>query len=129
MDFDHSLEIITPDITNILTIGGSALELPVGTLGARPDGTATGAIRFNTTTNQLEVVGASTWELLPTSAVGNIAGTASNVTGIITIANGGTGQTTANAALQLLETYGIIGSGRASQITDDPIQDSERPLY
>lgn len=33
------------------------------------------------------------------------------------------------AGLQLLETYGIIGSGRASQITDDPIQDSERPLY
>ena len=102
MDFDHSLEIITPDITNILTIGGQALELPFGITSARPAGAVSGALRYNTTLGQLELFGATAWEPLPSSVTGNITGTATNVTGTVAIANGGTGQTTAGAALTAL---------------------------
>ena len=102
MNFDHSLEKITPDFTNILTIGGQALELPFGNTNNRPAGAVSGALRYNTTLGQLEFLGATTWEPIISSVSGNINVTATNVTGTIAIANGGTGQTTASAALTAL---------------------------
>ena len=102
MNFDHSLEKITPDFTNILTIGGQALELPFGNTNNRPAGAVSGALRYNTTLGQLEFLGATTWEPIISSVAGNINVTATNVTGTIAIANGGTGQTTVGAALTAL---------------------------
>lgn len=102
MNFDHSLEKITPDITNILTIGGQALELPFGNTNARPADAASGSLRYNTTLGQLEFLGMTTWEPIVSSVAGNINVTATNVAGTVAIANGGTGQTTPSAALTAL---------------------------
>lgn len=62
MQFDNSMEIITPDLTNILTIGGTALELPHGVTANRPGEAIPGAVRYNTTLGQLEIRGAAVWE-------------------------------------------------------------------
>lgn len=62
MDFDYTSEIITPDSTNILTIGGTgALEVPSGTTGERPVSVANGGIRYNTTTSSIEFYENNTW--------------------------------------------------------------------
>lgn len=73
MDFDHSREIITPDITNVLTIGGYALELPTGTTNNRPQDAAIGAIRYNTTSKRLEFLGEIEWEPVTTTTTVNVA--------------------------------------------------------
>jgi hypothetical protein len=112
MNFDHSLEKITPDFTNILTIGGQALELPFGNTNNRPAGAVSGALRYNTTLGQLEFLGATTWEPIISSVSGNINVTATNVTGTIAIANGGTGQTTVGAALTALLPPQASASGQ-----------------
>lgn len=69
MDFDHSKEIITPDITEILTIGGNALELPVGITAARPVDTATGGIRYNTTIDDVEILAETGWRPVSSSPI------------------------------------------------------------
>lgn len=62
MDFDHSFDKITPDITSQLTIGGNgALVLPSGTTTARPSGASVGGLRWNTDTAGLEVYSGSAW--------------------------------------------------------------------
>lgn len=66
MDFDHSIDLITPDITSILTIGGTgALELPSGATADRPvTDLNNGAIRYNTTISNLEAYIANAWQPL-----------------------------------------------------------------
>jgi hypothetical protein len=63
-----------------------------------PSSIVTDAIRWNTTNNRWEKYNGSVWNILTSSYAINISGTASNVTGIVAIANGGTGATTASAA-------------------------------
>jgi hypothetical protein len=67
MQFDNSVEVITPDLTNILTIGGTALEIPHGTTATQPSEAIPGAIRYDTTVGQLSIRGASAWEHIPSS--------------------------------------------------------------
>jgi len=61
MDFDTSLETITPITTSSLTIGGTGgLVLPTGSTGQRPGSPVTGLLRYNSTTAQIEFY-QSTW--------------------------------------------------------------------
>lgn len=112
MNFDHSLEKITPDTTNILTIGGQALELPFGASNARPTGAVSGALRYNTTLKQLEFLGETTWEPIISSIAGNVNVTATNVTGTVAVGNGGTGQNSSSAALKALLPPQTSASGQ-----------------
>jgi hypothetical protein len=87
MDFDFTNETITPDNTNILTIGGTgALELPSGTTLQEPGTAIAGAIRWNTTNTQVEYYTGASW----TTFVTPISGTANQVavsssTGAVTL--------------------------------------------
>jgi hypothetical protein len=56
MQFDHTTETIHPDLTNLLTIGGTGgLEIPMGTTAQRPVDAIPGTLRYNTTTEQIEI--------------------------------------------------------------------------
>jgi hypothetical protein len=87
MDFDFTTETITPDNTNILTIGGTgALELPSGTTLQEPLSAIAGAIRWNTTNTQVEYYTGALW----TTFVTPISGTANQIsasasTGAVTL--------------------------------------------
>lgn len=112
MDFDFTTETITPDSTNILTIGGTgALELPSGTTGQQPvSGLAAGAMRWNTTSTQMEYYSGSAWSnfggsVTSVNASGGTTGltfsggpitTSGTLTlsGTLSVSNGGTGATT-----------------------------------
>lgn len=55
MDFDFTTETITPDNTNLLTIGGTGgLEIPVGDTATRPISPVEGTIRYNTDLSKIE---------------------------------------------------------------------------
>ncbi len=72
MDFDYTTETITPDNTNILTIGGTGgLEVPFGTTSQRPPSPSNGIIRYNTDTGQLEGYYSNSW----TSSTNSFANT------------------------------------------------------
>lgn len=66
MDFDNSLDIITPDVgSNTISIGGSgSIRIPTGTSGQRPGSSLeAGMLRFNTDTSiGLEVYNGSIWQ-------------------------------------------------------------------
>ena len=65
MDFDFTTETITPDNTNILTIGGNGgLELPPGTTAQRPGSAANGLLRYNSDTGQVEAYYYDMWNSL-----------------------------------------------------------------
>lgn len=81
MDFDYSNETITPDNTNLLTIGGNgAFELPFGTTAQRPvAGLDNGALRYNTDLSVIEGYVASSWTPMATGStsitlVGDVTG-------------------------------------------------------
>jgi hypothetical protein len=76
MDFNFSTETITPDETDILTIGGTgAIELPTGGTSARPvTGLDNGAMRYNTDINNIESYINGSW-----SPMGSGTGTVSSV--------------------------------------------------
>jgi len=84
------------DGTNVVMSGIQVGDVP--TLNQNTTGTAANiTATSNSTLTTLSVLS------LPGSQVtGNISGNAANVTGIVAIANGGTGQTTANTALNAL---------------------------
>ena len=68
MDFDNSLDIITPDLQSSITIGGTGgLIVPVGSTVNRPAATD-GMIRFNSDFGTLEYVTGGTYVQVPTSA-------------------------------------------------------------
>lgn len=86
MDLDFTLETITPDASTILTIGGDgALQLPAGGVGSRPAGVLAGALRWNTSTPQIEYYGGSSWSAFVTSVTGSAGVIASSSTGSITL--------------------------------------------
>ena len=117
MDFDFTTETITPDVSTILTIGGTgALELPSGTTAQEPGTAVAGALRWNTTQTWVEYYNGTIWQPFtsPSSAVTSFsAGTTgftpnTATTGAITLAgtlgatSGGTGSGTAPSAGQFL---------------------------
>ena len=82
--------------TNVVMSGIQAGDVP--TLNQNTTGTAA---NITATTNST-LITLSSLSLPGSQVTGNISGNAANVTGIVAIANGGTGQTTANAALNAL---------------------------
>jgi hypothetical protein len=102
MDFDYSTETITPELTNLLTIGGTgALEVPIGITSERPvTGLANGALRYNTTLSVLEGYINSSWYTVTTAGTstplvlsGDVSGTGttSAVTTTLATVNGNVG--------------------------------------
>ncbi len=64
MDFDYNLETITPDLTAILTIGGTGcLQPPSGTTAQQPGTAVAGALRWNSSlsTPSLEYYNLAIW--------------------------------------------------------------------
>lgn len=140
MDFDFTLEVITPDLSTLLTIGGSgALQLPSGIQSLRPGTVVAGAMRWNTTVPQLEYYNGTAWisaggsvtsVTLATGTTGLTVNAATTATitssgtfiiaGTLATGSGGTGLTTTGTANQFLgvnvggtalEYKTIIGSG------------------
>ena len=73
MDFDNSLDIITPDLQPTLTIGGTgALVVPSGTTAQRPTA-ANGMLRYNSDSNALEVVTGGTYQPVAVGPVGTVS--------------------------------------------------------
>ncbi len=81
MDFDYNLETITPDLTSILTIGGTGcLQLPSGTTAQEPGAAVAGGLRWNSTVPQLEYYTGAAWVSLSTNnSVTGIIGTPNQV--------------------------------------------------
>lgn len=110
MDFDYDTETITPDNTNLLTIGGSGgFELPIGTTLQRPvTGIANGALRYNTDLSVIEGYVALSWTPLSTGSTsitltGDVTGT-----GTSTIA---TTLATVNANVGTFASVTVNGKG------------------
>lgn len=78
MDFDFTTETITPDSTNILTIGGSGgLEISIGSTAERPVSPINGTIRYNTTLSTIEGYSNDSWTSL--IGIASIEGTANQI--------------------------------------------------
>ncbi len=69
----------------------------------------TGTASNITATTNTTLITLSSLSLPGSQVTGNISGNAANVTGIVAIANGGTGQTTANAAFDALSPMTTLG--------------------
>jgi hypothetical protein len=62
MDFDFTTETITPDSTNVLTIGGTGgIELSIGTTAQRPVSAVNGTLRYNTDLGMIEGFSNNSW--------------------------------------------------------------------
>jgi hypothetical protein len=62
MDFDHSFDIITPDVNGTITFAGTgSIDIPSGTTAQRPASPSVGMIRFNTTTGFEEYYNGTAW--------------------------------------------------------------------
>lgn len=62
MNFDFTTETITPDATNVLTIGGTGgLEVPVGLTATRPSAAENGTLRYNSEMQRLEAFQENGW--------------------------------------------------------------------
>jgi hypothetical protein len=86
---------------------------------ATPTNIVTDAIRWSSANRRSEIFNGSSWVPLASSYAINIDGTAGNVTGIVGLANGGTGATTAagarsNLNLGSLATLNTINNGNWS---------------
>lgn len=116
MDFDYTTETITPDVTTILTIGGTgALELPSGTTAQEPGTAVGGALRWNTSSTWVEYYTGSTW--LPFL---------SSSSGVTTFSGGTTGLTPSSATSGSITLAGTLvvgngGTGAATFTTDGVI--------
>ncbi len=104
MDFDFTTETITPEITNVLTIGGTGgLELSVGTTAERPVSPLNGTLRYNTDLSTIEGYSNNSWNSLfgvtsfQTTLSGLTPSTSSTgaviLAGTLGVSSGGTGQT------------------------------------
>ncbi len=98
MDFDFTLETITPDASTLLTTGGTgAFQLPSGTTAQEPAGAIAGALRWNTSVPQLEYYTGSVW-----SPIANNVGT------VVTFSAGSTGFTPSSATTGIITLAGIL---------------------
>lgn len=106
----------TQTTTSVANVGGSTAAninfATVSTLAATPLATAFAIVRRDASGNFAATA-------ITANLTGNVTGTATNVTGIVAIANGGTGQSTANAgfnALSPMTTAGDLIYGGASGV-------------
>lgn len=116
MDFDFTTETITPDATNVLTIGGTgALEFPSGTTLERPGSVIAGALRWNSTNTGYEYFNGSTWQTFGggggTGTVTSVSATGSTglTVGGSPITTSGTLTFTLDTGLQNLSTFNTTG--------------------
>lgn len=121
MDFDYTTETITPEITNLLTVGGTgAFELPYGTTLERPvTGLDNGAIRYNTDLSVIEGYVANSWNPLATGSTsitltGDVTGTGTSpVTTTLATVNANVG----TFAVTTVNGKGLVTA--ASNLTGD----------
>lgn len=112
----------TPNITTVGTIGagtwhGTAIgdayiSSAVSWNGAATATTNATASNTNSTIVKRDGAGDFSAGTITANITGNVSGTAANVTGTVVIANGGTGQTSANAALNALLPTQTGNSGK-----------------
>lgn len=121
MDFDYTLETITPTTTStelsISSVG--AMQIPSGTTAQQPGTATAGAIRWNTSLTRIEYYTGAAWATFGVGTVTSVSGsggttgltltggaitTSGTLTlgGTLAIANGGTGQITAPLAFNAL---------------------------
>lgn len=127
MDFDHSVETITPDNLTTLTIGGTgALVVPSGTTAQRP-AAATGQLRYNSDTSTLEFSIGSSYRVIDASAplqyeavaaAGTTQGTATAVTANVV-------HVTSGAANSGIILPAVTGPGRMVFVRNN----SGNPIY
>jgi hypothetical protein len=98
---------LATSVTGVLKGNGTAISAATsGTdYSAGTSALATGIVKSTTTTGALSIAVAADFPTLNQ----NTTGTAANVTGTVAIANGGTGQTTANAAYNALSPMTTTG--------------------
>lgn len=98
---------LSTSITGLLKGNGTAISAATsGTdYSAGTSALATGILKSTTTTGALSIAVAGDFPTLNQ----NTTGTAANVTGIVSIANGGTGQTTASAAFDAISPMTALG--------------------
>jgi trimeric autotransporter adhesin len=87
-------------------VAGNYITALTGDVTASGPGSAVASI---TATSNNTLTTLSALSLPGTQVTGNIAGNAGNVTGVVAIVNGGTGQTTANAAFNALSPMTSLG--------------------
>lgn len=127
MDFDYTLETITPNVGTELSISTTgAFQLPSGTTAQQPGAAVAGALRWNTTLTRFEYYNGTVWATFGAGTVTSVSG-AGGTTGLtltggpitttgtltlggtLAIANGGTGQVTAPTAFNALSPMTTIG--------------------
>lgn len=108
---------LTTSITGLLKGNGTAMSAATaGTdYSAGTSALATGILKSTTTTGALTIAVAADFPTLNQ----NTTGTAANVTGVVAIANGGTGQTTAVAAFDALSPATTKGDLIVANGTDN----------
>lgn len=107
MDFDFTLETISPTVSTLLNIGNTgALQLPSGTTAQEPATVSAGAVRWNTTVPQLELYNGSAWVPIGTGTSTNpiLQGNAS-----VTIPIGTTAQRPTTPVSGMLRYNSTIG--------------------
>lgn len=114
MDFDYTTETITPDATNILTIGGTGgIEISVGTTAQRPVSPINGTIRYNLDSSLFEFYQNSSWVNLGSGSgtVTSVAATGSTglTVGGSPITSSGTLTFTLDTGLQNLAIFSSTG--------------------
>lgn len=111
---------ISTTVTGVLKGDGTSISAAVaGTDYVIPSGNITGTASNITATSNSTLTTLSALSLPGSQVTGDISGNATNVTGIVAIANGGTGQTTPNAAFNALSpmtTGGDLIYGGASGV-------------
>jgi hypothetical protein len=119
---------LSTSITGLLKGNGTAISAAtVGTdYSAGTSALSTGILKSTTTTGALSIAVAADFPTLNQ----NTTGTASNVTGTVAIANGGTGQTTRQDAMDALAgatTSGFYLRGDGSDVVMSAIQAADVP--
>jgi hypothetical protein len=78
MNFDYSLEVITPENTNTIDIGGTgAFGVPIGTTAEAPTPNS-GLIRYDSTLDGLYWSDTTSWHILGKTSIVNDVSTTSN---------------------------------------------------
>ena len=120
MDFDYSTETITPELTNLLTIGGTgAIEVPIGNTAQRPvTGLANGALRYNTDLNIVEGYVNSSWYTVTTAGTATPLVLSGDVTGTGTTSAVTTTLATVNSNVGTFTAVSVNGKGLTTAATN-----------
>jgi hypothetical protein len=122
---------LSTTITGLLKGNGTAISsATAGTDYVIPSGNITGTASNITATSNSTLITLSALSLPGSQVSGNISGNAANVTGTIAITNGGTGQTTQQAAINALAgavTSGTYLRGDGTNVSMSAIQAADVP--